>query len=106
MSFGFVFYDDLGVPRLSSQKYGFSVADTFTVSATSSGTKRYEALGDVAVRIVQTQQEPSVTTKAAILSFSGLTVTGVVDGADYLLSWIPRFSDGNAYPVTIYVLTL
>lgn len=106
MSMGFKIFNAAGVEILSSSSYGFSIIDSFSVAASSSGSKTYEAIGDVPVKVVQTQNEPTTTSRDTLLSFSGMSVSVSVVENDLVISWAPKYATGLALPVTLYVLSL
>jgi hypothetical protein len=107
MSHGFQFFNSSGVLELSDVDYGFTILDHFTVAANSSGSKSYPDFGSINVAILQTQEEPSTVDKTALRSFSGLTINKSIGvGNSLVIGWSPKYADFNAYPVTLYILTV
>lgn len=105
MSFGFKIFDATGQSVLSSDKYGFTLVDVFDVSPFSSGSRNYPDLTNVNIMLTQSQVEPTIATKTAIASFNAMNLSFSSIGGKTIF-WSPRFQEGTAYDVTIYVYTI
>jgi hypothetical protein len=106
MSYGFKIWDAGGVQRLSSDDFAGNIVDVFEVSPASSGSKTYEGMANYQLIVSQTPVEPTTIDTASLISFNSVNTSVSNSGSNKILSWSPRYSYGNAYNVTLYVLVL
>lgn len=106
MSFGFEVYSDV-VPNkvlTSSRDFLLSVLDVFEESPLNSSSRVYKDAAQFDLIIVQTQEEPAVVTREALLSLNTLQFSINTVGADKVVSWSPNIQFGVVRTVVVYVL--